>query len=295
MKKKICKRCEWFIVGLIVSVMTFCTSCFAEDFTTVEFKGVTMEIPSSWGENNSTDSTRYFYPESGMLMLQFIEGISASDFIEAENQDSYVQGVNNSGGYIIRTKAYDYIDDAWHFRYAGTIHTDEVASGYIDGVIVNAEGGSLGVVMGAFNDADYSNEFENILSSISEVPASSDSNAGMGVPDTANVGNDNIQEAPVEGMTRSQENALGSAKNYLNFMAFSRSGLIKQLEFEGFSTEDATFAVDNCGADWYEQAYKSAENYMSFSSFSHSGLVNQLLFEGFTEEEAEYGVTQTGL
>ena len=117
----------------------------------------------------------------------------------------------------------------------------------------------------------------------------------MGVPDTANVGNDNIQEAPVEGMTRSQENALGSAKNYLNFMAFSRSGLIKQLEFEGFSTEDATFAVDNCGADWYEQAYKSAENYMSFSSFSHSGLVNQLLFEGFTEEEAEYGVTQTGL
>ena len=295
MKKMICKRCEWFIVGLIVSVMTFCTVCFAEDYTPVEFKGVTMEIPSSWGEDNSTDSVRYFYPESGMLVVQFIEGDSFSNYMEAENQDSFVQGMKDSGSFSVRTLAYDYIDDALHFRYAGTFHTDEITSGYIDGVVVNAEGGSMSVLMVSYNDADYSNEFENILNSISEVPASGDSNVMMDVPDAANTGNDNVQDAPVEGMTRSQENALATAKNYLSFTAFSRSGLIEQLEYEGFSTEDATFAVDNCGADWFEQAYKSAENYLSFSSFSHSGLVEQLMFEGFTAEEAEYGVTQTGL
>ncbi len=295
MKKMICKRCEWFIVGLIASIMTFCTVCFAEDYTPVEFKGVTLEIPSSWGEQNSTDNVRYFYPESGLLLLQFTEGDPASNYLEAENQEDFAQGMNDSGNFSVRTKAYDYIGDTLRFRYAGTFHTDEITSGYIDGVIVNAEGGSVFILMESFYDADYSNEFENILSSISEVPASGDSNGVMDVPDAANTGNDNVQDAPVEGMTRSQENALATAKNYLSFTAFSRSGLIEQLEYEGFSTEDATFAVDNCGADWFEQAYKSAENYLSFTSFSHSGLVDQLIFEGFTAEEAEYGVTQTGL
>ena len=36
--------------------------------------------------------------------------------------------------------------------------------------------------------------------------------------------------------------------------AFSRKGLIEQLEYEGFSNDDATYAVDHCGADWNEQA-----------------------------------------
>ena len=44
-----------------------------------------------------------------------------------------------------------------------------------------------------------------------------------------------------------REQAVKSAKNYLDFSAFSRSGLISQLEFEGFSTEDATYAVDQVG------------------------------------------------
>jgi len=95
--------------------------------------------------------------------------------------------------------------------------------------------------------------------------------------------------------TVSQQNALRGAQNYLGFTAFSRSGLIEQLEFEGFSTEDATWGVDRVAADWNEQAAKSAKNYLSFTSFSHSSLVDQLIFEGFTPEQAEYGVVQTGL
>lgn len=102
--------------------------------------------------------------------------------------------------------------------------------------------------------------------------------------------------APAEPqMTVSQENALRSAESYLSFSGFSRSGLIKQLEFEEYSTADAEFAVDNVTVDWMEQAARSAKSYMDFSSFSRSGLIDQLEFEGYTTEQAEHGADSVGL
>lgn len=95
-------------------------------------------------------------------------------------------------------------------------------------------------------------------------------------------------------LTMGQSNALKQAVNYLDFTAFSYSGLIDQLEYEGYSTEDATFAVDHCGADWNEQAAKKAQDYLDFMSFSKSGLIDQLEYEGFTREQAEYGVEAVG-
>lgn len=88
----------------------------------------------------------------------------------------------------------------------------------------------------------------------------------------------------------SRRNAIRSAQQYLEFSAFSRSGLIDQLEYEGFSTEDATFAVDSLNVDWNEQAAKSARQYLEYTSFSRSGLIDQLVYEGFTHAQAEYGV-----
>lgn len=70
--------------------------------------------------------------------------------------------------------------------------------------------------------------------------------------------------------------------------------MIDQLEFEGFTTEEATYAVDNCGADWNEQAAKKAQEYLDYSSFSRSELIGQLEFEGFTSAQAEYGVQSVG-
>lgn len=95
-------------------------------------------------------------------------------------------------------------------------------------------------------------------------------------------------------VTMGQKNALSQAKSYLSFSAFSYTGLIKQLEFEGFTNEEATYGADNCGADWNEQAAKSAKSYLDFSSFSRSGLIKQLEYEGFTAEQAEYGATAVG-
>ena len=84
--------------------------------------------------------------------------------------------------------------------------------------------------------------------------------------------------------------AEAKAESYLNSSAFSYTGLIEQLEYEGFSESEAKYGADNCGADWKQQAVKKAKSYLSSSAFSYSGLKDQLLYEGFTEDEAQYGV-----
>jgi hypothetical protein len=100
---------------------------------------------------------------------------------------------------------------------------------------------------------------------------------------------------PIQSETVSQRNAVRSAKSYLGYSAFSRSGLIKQLEYEKFSNSDAVYGVDNSGADWYEQAAKSAEQYMDYSAFSRGSLIEQLKYEGFTQAQAEHGASTIGL
>jgi host cell surface-exposed lipoprotein len=100
---------------------------------------------------------------------------------------------------------------------------------------------------------------------------------------------------PPAAETVSQSNAVGKGQEYLDFTSFSRQGLIGQLVFEGFSTADATYAVDTISPDWNVQAAKKAKEYLNLESFSHQGLVEQLTFEGFTPEQAEFGVSQAGL
>ena len=96
-----------------------------------------------------------------------------------------------------------------------------------------------------------------------------------------------------ENLSTERASALQMAHDYLRSSAFSRTGLIEQLEYEGFSEGDATYAVDNCGADWKAQAALMAKQYRKSSVFSHNGLVGQLEYEGFTHEQAEYGATQS--
>ena len=94
--------------------------------------------------------------------------------------------------------------------------------------------------------------------------------------------------------TLGERNALESAQSYLRSIPFSRSGLIDQLEYEGFSRSEAEYAVANCGADWYEQAERSAQSYLRNLAFSRSGLIDQLEYEGFSASEAEHAVANCG-
>lgn len=88
-----------------------------------------------------------------------------------------------------------------------------------------------------------------------------------------------------------QRNALDSAKSYLELTAFSETGLVEQLESEGFSNADARWAVANVTVDWNAQAVASAKSYLDLTSFSRSGLIEQLESEGFTSAQASYGVS----
>jgi hypothetical protein len=95
-------------------------------------------------------------------------------------------------------------------------------------------------------------------------------------------------------LTMGQKNAVRKAESYLELLAFSRSGLIEQLEYEGFSTEDATFAVDYIEVDWNEQAALKAKSYLDLMAFSADGLVEQLEYEGFTDGQITYALKAVG-
>ncbi len=118
---------------------------------------------------------------------------------------------------------------------------------------------------------------------------------GRFLPETEVSKNKIKESAVVETRTMGQKNALRSARNYLTTMPFSEKGLIKQLEFEGYKSEDALYGVQNSGADWNEQATKAAEMYLDTQAFSRKGLIEQLIFEGYTQEQATFGVDQMGL
>jgi Host cell surface-exposed lipoprotein len=93
-----------------------------------------------------------------------------------------------------------------------------------------------------------------------------------------------------QASTAGQRNALSSAKSYLRSQAFSKSGLIKQLEFEHYSRSEARWAVAHVRVSWNAEAVQSAKSYLRSSSFSRQGLIEQLEFDGFTHSQAAYGV-----
>jgi formate-dependent nitrite reductase cytochrome c552 subunit len=116
---------------------------------------------------------------------------------------------------------------------------------------------------------------------------------GCSVPAVAagdgRTGTVSVPAAPADNFTGGQRQAVKKAESYLRYSAFSRQGLIEQLQYEEFSVGDAVFAVDHVTVDWNEQAVKKAGSYLSYSAFSLSGLVEQLEYEGFTPEQARYG------
>jgi hypothetical protein len=97
-----------------------------------------------------------------------------------------------------------------------------------------------------------------------------------------------------DSATLAEKNAAKKALDYLAYTSFSYSGLVEQLEYEGYTHEEAVYGVDRCGADWNEQAALKAKQYIDYTSFSRDGLIAQLEYEGFTRQQAEYGAQAVG-
>lgn len=245
-------------------------------------KNLWFSVPSSWRmDNEKNPGTTYFYPPSGngleLLMVVFSE--SEESILKQESVDGLISGLEE--GY----ENYKYTSSAFDKNLIGENYAIIKYSSTVKGndynfsmVCFDCDGGFVYFLLGELSDSsyDYSSDFKNIVDSvaISSVPAKTE-------PEEKNA-------------TTGEINALEKALSYLNYTSFSRSGLIDQLEYEGFSTEEATYGVDNCGADWNEQAAKKAQSYLDYSSFSRQGLIDQLVFEGFTQGQAEYGVSSVG-
>jgi hypothetical protein len=102
-------------------------------------------------------------------------------------------------------------------------------------------------------------------------------------------------ETTAPELSVSQEQAIKSAEAYIDYGAFSRKGLIDQLEYEDFTAKEAAYAADHITVNWMTEADQSAAAYLETGSFSHSGLMDQLLYEGFTRAQAAHGVKSVGL
>lgn len=101
-------------------------------------------------------------------------------------------------------------------------------------------------------------------------------------------------------LTKPQQNAVRSAKQYLSLQGFSRDGLIQQLSSEygdDYRIADATVAVDSLGTNWNQQAVRSAKQYLALQGFSCRGLIQQLSSSAgdkYSVKQATHGANQAG-
>ena len=105
-------------------------------------------------------------------------------------------------------------------------------------------------------------------------------------------------QAPASPVSVEHQNAVRAAQSYLQFLPFSRKGLIRQLSSsDGYPQDVATLAVDSLDIDYNEQAARSAQNYLENVAFSRKGLIDQLESNavGFSHEQATHGVNAAGL
>ena len=161
-------------------------------------------------------------------------------------------------------------------------------------IFVDNNDGNVCLLSMFLNDKDpldHSEDFEKIANTLKLLtPETTATPIQEATPDPT----PDATPEPKENVTTGMKNALSSALSYLRYSAFSYDGLIDQLEYEGYTTEEATYAVDNCGADWNEQALESALDYLKYSAFSYTGLIDQLEYEGFPKAQATYGADNCG-
>ncbi len=96
--------------------------------------------------------------------------------------------------------------------------------------------------------------------------------------------------------TMGQKNALKKAESYSRNLHMSKSKLYKQLTSEygeGFTAEEAQYAIDHLVADYNLNALEKAKSYQKNLNMSKSRIYQQLISEygeGFTASEAQYAI-----
>ena len=261
--------------------------------------GVTYYVPSAWIEQPS-DSGTFYYPEQSVSSVNEIVFTSYSDISTSTPSetvtvlDAYADGMGEGDDVTGFEKESCTVAGVDARKLTYRLCVDEAEYDVVSYVFPVGRDGvfSMSFASSGKADIDYSLYYDLILDTIELPDVESDAESADST-DTNKATSTKEEEAQDDSLTTEQSSALQKADDYLSISAFSHDGLVDQLEYEGFSTEDATYAADNCGADWNEQAAKKAQDYRDMQAFSHKGLVDQLEYEGFTAEQAEYGASAT--
>lgn len=238
---------------------------------------------------------------TGTLAFHLNDDVYESQFVQIEDYDGELDGGGTAVAFATKISSIPCVgfmndttclmlciaDPSYNIflsKYEDTSTTDlKLEFGTMSAVTDNLES----IFEGIPNGTTSSNGASESTAKSSASSASSSSSASK------------TQEAPkpsAPSATTGERNAAQSARDYIKYVGgFSRSGMIEQLLYEGFSQSEAEYGADNCGADWYEQAEKSAQDYMNYvGGFSRSSLIEQLEFEGFTHDQAEHGASAVG-
>lgn len=296
------KRAIGIIVALLMTVCLFGCSGASKPSEnksenesnltkTVEYGGLSFSIDQSWAYDTNNKGASIIPTMNSIITI--------NTFINGETES--LIGVEDH----LLGDPLDYkLEKVWEIDggTSATQYSLTVVSGSVYTVIVAHNCESNRGFLLFFNRGDK--DYKDILSSdvIDDISRTIKFEPSKAI-DSSQVQNDSLLEkksTDTEGsassdVSVSKKNALRTAKNYLNTMPFSYTGLIEQLEFEKYSTEDATYAADKCGADWNLQAEKMAAQYLDLMGYSRDGLIDQLVFEGFTEEQASHGADAVGL
>ena len=256
------------------------TQAQEETWSPWTFNDISFEMPDSWeyGEDNSTEKICYFYPDDGMFMIIISEAFEIDD----DSLKEYAEGLGEADNITVtKSELYSFRGEPAMHIFADFENDNGLHKGEI--IATNISGSLYAFVIESDEEGKYKDEFYKILNSVSEISVKEPEE---GITEYS----EEETEEPEPEVTIGEQNALDKALSYLEFMAFSKKGLKKQLEYEGFEKSEIKYAIKHCGADWKEQAVKKAEEYLNSQSFSKQGLYDQLIYEGFTEEQAEYGV-----
>lgn len=292
------------------------TAATAPNMRVYELNGVEYRIPLAW-ETYEDDGTYYYYPEgssdaqTAMVMVKYSPMDGAMNYSNvSEMMDGYAEGVGEADGAsnLLKASYPEWDDNAIKVTYdldidSVSCHVSLYAAPVLyDGIFsISLSGGDkyqsiYDLILGHVKFPSYSDAALDKSDNLDDLDDEDDNDYDYDWDDedsavsTSSVTSGSGQN---ENLSTERASALQMAHDYLRASAFSRTGLIEQLEYEGFSKDDATYAVDNCGADWKAQAALMAKQYRKSSAFSHNGLVEQLEYEGFTHEQAEYGATQS--
>ena len=100
-----------------------------------------------------------------------------------------------------------------------------------------------GVTEDAINDFSYYEEFD---ANDYDYNDADDYNYDYNIEEEATQENTSASSSD-SSLTLEQQNAIRSVESYLSFTSFSRTGLIDQLEYEGFTAEQAEYGVTAVG------------------------------------------------